>query len=396
MKRFFFWCAGCVPELIRECPSEHPKYVSLGGAVFATWLLASISGGYAASVIFAGSPYAIAITVAVALVWGWMLFNIDRAVITSMHKVEAGSTWERLRAELLPAIPRLALAGVLAFTIADPLKVRLTTPDLGGVLAEQRDTRVAERARTLRASHASRLAEIAAQDQALRTEIASLDDELKALQQQYFAEMDGSGGSRRYGFSVVAQQKKAVYDAAARTTADARTGLRTRLDALLSERTRIEDQERSTLAAYRASLGQGYFSLRSAMATLAGREPAVWWGMFAISALILIVEITPVLVKLLSRYGPYDARKAAADAVGFFAARRYRETQETVVDRRQALEADSGRRLAELDDEASFPARAAQVEEAWRRFGEQYKHGEHQSVDALRADLRKRVLTTQG
>lgn len=392
-KRFFFWCAGCVPELIRECPSDHPKYVSLGGAVFATWLLATISGGYAASVIFAGSPWALAITVAVALVWGWMLFNIDRAIITSMHRVDTGTAWERLRAELVPAIPRFLLAIVLAMTIADPLKVRLATPDLGGVLAEQQDLRVAERAKTLRASHAARLAEIAAQEQAVRTEVAALDTQLETLRRQYFEEMDGTGGSLRYGFSVVAERKKEAYDAAVREADAARPGLTQKLETLLTEQRTIEQQERSALAAYRDTLGQGYFTLRSAMTTLAGREPAVWWGMFAISALILIIEITPVLIKLLSRYGPYDARKAAADGVGFFAATRYRDQEEAVLDHRHRLETESGRRLAELDDQSGFPVRATQVEEAWRRFGERFAHGEHQSADAVRADLRDRIFT---
>jgi hypothetical protein len=56
------------------------------------------------------------------------------------------------------------------------------------------------------------------------------------------------------------------------------------------------------------------------MATLAGREPAVWWGTLAISLLVLVIEITPVLIKLLSPYGPYDERRRVAEHIEMFAA----------------------------------------------------------------------------
>lgn len=348
MKRFLFWCAGCVPDAITDCPSEHPKYASLGGAILATWLLAALSGGYAASVVFADSRYVWPITMAVAVVWGWMLFNIDRAIITSMHKAATGSAWERFCAEAPPAIPRLLLAMVLAVTIADPLKVRLTAPDFAHILDEQDDARVAERARSLRASHASRLSDLGDEETAIRTDLKAMDDNLKTLEQQYFAELDGSGGSRRYGRSIVAESKKEVYDAATLATNQARPTLTVRLQRAIDERAAIERQEADTLTTFRASLGRGYFSQRTAMATLAGREPAVWWGTLAISLLVLVIEITPVLLKLLSPYGPYDERRRVSQQLELYASERHGQAQRTILTRRYDLETETGlRRLGE-------------------------------------------------
>lgn len=348
MKRFLFWCAGCVPDAIADCPSEHPKYTSLGGAILATWLLAALSGGYAASVVFADSRYVWPITVGVAAIWGWMLFNIDRAIITSMHKAATGSAWERFCAEAPPAIPRLLLAMILAVTIADPLKVRLTAPDFAHILDEQDDARVAERARTLRASHVSRLVDLGTEETAIRTDLKAMDDNLKALEQQYFAELDGTGGSGRYGRSIVANSKKEIYDAAALVATQTRPMLAARLQRAIDERATIERQEVDTLAAFRASLRRGYFSQRTAMATLAGREPAVWWGTLAISLLVLVIEITPVLLKLLSPYGPYDERRRVAEDLDLFAAKRHGQAQRTLLTRRYDLETETGvRRLGE-------------------------------------------------
>jgi hypothetical protein len=327
VKRFLFWCAGCVPDVIRDCPSEHPKYVSLGGTILATWVLAALSGGYAASVVFADSQYVWPMTIGIAVIWGWMLFNIDRAIITSMHKASTGSAWERFCAEAPPAIPRLLLAMILAVTIADPLKVRLTAPDFAHILDEQDDARVAQRAATLRASHAARLADLGDDEAALRSELTAIEANLKTLEQQYFSELDGTGGSGRYGRSVVAESKKEIYDAAARAAGPTRERLTGRLQSVVNERATIERSEAVTLTAFRASLGRGYFSQRTAMATLAGREPAVWWGTLAISLLVLVVEITPVLIKLLSPYGSYDERRRIAEQVEMLAAERYGQEQ---------------------------------------------------------------------
>jgi hypothetical protein len=344
VKRFLFWCAGCVPDVIRDCPSEHPKYVSLGGAILATWLLAALSGGYAASVVFADSQYVWPMTIAVAVIWGWMLFNIDRSIITSMHKAAFGSAWERFCAEAPPAIPRLLLAMILAVTIADPLKVRLAAPDFEHILDEQDDARVARRAATLRASHAARLKDLGDDEAALRSELTAIETNLKTLEQQYFSELDGTGGSGRYGRSVVAESKKEIYDAAARAAGPTRERLTTRLQSALGERATIERSEVLALTAFRAALGRGYFSQRTAMATLASREPAVWWGTLAISLLVLVIEITPVLIKLLTPYGPYDERRRVAEELELFAAGRHGQTQRAILDRRYAVEEATGLR----------------------------------------------------
>jgi hypothetical protein len=107
--------------------------------------------------------------------------------------------------------------------------------------------------------------------------------------------------------------------------------LTTRLTSVVDERAAIERGEVETLTAFRASLGRGYFSQRTAMATLAGREPAVWWGTLAISLLVLVIEITPVLIKLLSPYGPYDERRRVAEHIEMFAAKRHGRAQREIL-----------------------------------------------------------------
>ena len=45
---FLWWCAGAHQKLLKLYPSEHTKYSGLGGVLLATFLLATLSSGYAA------------------------------------------------------------------------------------------------------------------------------------------------------------------------------------------------------------------------------------------------------------------------------------------------------------------------------------------------------------
>ena len=65
-KRFLWWCAGAHQDLLKQFPSEHSKYSGLGGVILATFVLASISAGYAIYSVF-GNWYW---TLGFAFIWG--------------------------------------------------------------------------------------------------------------------------------------------------------------------------------------------------------------------------------------------------------------------------------------------------------------------------------------
>jgi hypothetical protein len=49
---FLWWCAGAHQKLLRQFPSEHTKYAGLGGVILATFVLATLSSGYAIYSVF--------------------------------------------------------------------------------------------------------------------------------------------------------------------------------------------------------------------------------------------------------------------------------------------------------------------------------------------------------
>ncbi len=117
--RFLWSCAGADSSLLERCPhSDSVKFQGVGGIVLATAVLAFASGSYAFYTVFeprTGMALGRGVdwpTVWVAtfagLVWGLVIFNIDRFIVSSTGKGDGSEriSWKEFR----QAIPRLLMA----------------------------------------------------------------------------------------------------------------------------------------------------------------------------------------------------------------------------------------------------------------------------------------------
>jgi uncharacterized protein DUF4407 len=113
--RWFRACVGIKEDVMDWSPAERAKYTGLGIIVLNTGCLAAFAMFTALGKIVAAPALAL---VPLALIWGWIIFSIDRWLIASTHGVRG------LRRVLI-FVPRLLLAILLAFTIAEPLTLRI-------------------------------------------------------------------------------------------------------------------------------------------------------------------------------------------------------------------------------------------------------------------------------
>jgi hypothetical protein len=113
--RWFRACAGIKEDVMDWSPAERAKYTGLGIIVLNTGCLAAFAMFTALQKIVEAPAVAL---VPVALIWGWIIFSVDRWLITSTHGVRGLS-------RVLIFLPRLLLAILLAFTIAEPLTLRI-------------------------------------------------------------------------------------------------------------------------------------------------------------------------------------------------------------------------------------------------------------------------------
>ena len=118
--RFLWWCAGADEKILKYSSySDHVKYVGIGGVVLATGFMAALAMGFAIQTIFQN----ILVTIPVALIWALIVFNLDRFIVSSTGKGDGESSISMK--ELGNAAPRLFMAILLGLTISAPLETKI-------------------------------------------------------------------------------------------------------------------------------------------------------------------------------------------------------------------------------------------------------------------------------
>ena len=102
-----------------DCSTDHNTYAGIGATIVLTAVLASLSGGYALWTVFQSSPYAISL----GLLWGILIFNLDRYIVMSLHKSRGG--FGAFFRQVATASPRLLLALLIASVITVPLELKI-------------------------------------------------------------------------------------------------------------------------------------------------------------------------------------------------------------------------------------------------------------------------------
>lgn len=299
MKRFrdfFLFCSGVHVPMLKRAPSETNKYGGIGATIFFTGLLAAFSGGYALWTVFS-SPWG---AILFGLVWGLMIFNLDRYIVSGMKK--RNSFWS----EFGMAVPRLMLAVLIAIVISKPLELKVFEKEINQelIVMEQQVFKTQEDKVKDRFQQRVNVlnAEIAQLNAAIQLQAAKVDT-LQIIAQQ---EADGTGGSRRQNLGPIYKAKKADADTAAamlKRITDQNGALIAQKRQELSS---VDSTQRATVGGLNRSSIDGLASRLDALGHLTDRSVPVRWANWFIILLFITIETAPVFVKLISPRGPYD------------------------------------------------------------------------------------------
>jgi hypothetical protein len=136
ISKFLCRCAGADINVISRYPSEVSRYNSIGATIIFTGFFATLSGGYALYKVFDD----LFIASVLGIIWGLMIFNLDRYIVMSMKKKD--SFWN----EFLTALPRIILAIIISIVVAKPLEVRIFSDMIMGEIANsETDKMIADR-----------------------------------------------------------------------------------------------------------------------------------------------------------------------------------------------------------------------------------------------------------
>ena len=300
LTRFFWFCSGANFSILQKTPTESNKYLGIGATVFFTGVFAALAGFYALYTVF--QSWGIALIF--ALLWGAMIFNLDRFIVSSMRKNEQGwSEWKL-------ALPRLVLALLLAVVISKPLELKLFEREINRKLDEQKIAFIKQSKDSL----AKGFPEI----QALETEKEALKGELSQarayrdkLQQEYDAERFGektASTSGVVGLGTNAKKKEQQFDAAQEDL----KALSIRNEAGIQE---LDVQIQAFRAKRQLEFEKqvpgidgfdGFAARMDGLAKLTAESKAMATAELFLVLLFVAIETAPIFVKLISSRGPYD------------------------------------------------------------------------------------------
>lgn len=305
---FLWWCAGTHQKLLKGFESEHSKYSGLGGVLLATFVLATLSAGYAVHSVFGNWLW----TISFAIIWGLIIFNFDRFLVSTMRKYGISRN-----KQIWMAVPRMALALLIGVVIARPLELKIFEKEINVKMIENLHKKIQLNDSLLAKEFKAQLqaTEIERQNSIKRK--LAIEDTLHNLQTAYVQEADGTGGSGMRGIENITRLKQ---DAFSQTKLHYAPEL-ILLDKIIGsqdsliQRSKADMEEKRKQYEAAAIINMGFLERNKALTDLSDQEVSVFWATLLISLLIILIEIGPVLSKLIMPVGPYDIALAKEELI---------------------------------------------------------------------------------
>ena len=298
---FLLICSGANVHLLKKSPSEWNKYAGIGGIVLFTAVFATLSAGYAMFTVFDE----IYISVIFGILWGLMIFNLDRYIVSSIKKT--GTFWN----QFFMAMPRLILAGFLGIVISKPLELKIFEKEVD----KQLNTIIQRNKTQLQKTLNGRILQQAGP---FITEKQKIQEQLKTFQVAYDSaavelerEILGTKTgltSGKVGFGSNAKRKAELKEQRRLDMEKYQQQVAPRLQYLDKQisgiyQTRQTEQKNAETAENRFN---GFAARLQALDELGIENKIMAMASFFIMMMFVTLEISPVLVKLISAVGPYD------------------------------------------------------------------------------------------
>lgn len=311
MTKILWIAAGADDEILKHCSySDHVKYAGMGAIVIFTALLASFSAGFAFYTIFsekrdwalenASMPVqwgVVAASIAFAIVWGVMIFNLDRFIVSSSGKGDGKEGISKL--DFKTGWPRMLLALIIGVVISAPLEVKIMEKEINAAIQEEQRAKDNVALKDLNANFYNQ--NKALMDQISNLERLILEKDSIAVMKDREAELQASGKDGRAvgegpGYRNAIAQANAYRAERDRYQAQLNSIKQSEPFKALQDRLKRE-QDAAKSEVYASA---GLIKRISVAHDIGGPIPWI------IMAFFIVLELTPVFTKMMLVKSPYD------------------------------------------------------------------------------------------
>lgn len=309
VQKVLIQCSAAVDDVLArpECRGDATRYAMVGGFVLLTACFAFISGTFALYTGFRNLPLALPI----GMLWAVMIFTIDRYVVSGIRKAdtEQMSPIQRLRtrtAEWITVLPRMLLAAVISFVVATPLEIKFFEPEINAQISRTNQERL-QQATTVANARFPEIEALAAENRRREADIVKAREKYESIYDLAVREGAGQGLTKNSGDGPVYKDLKKRAEIAHGLWKDIERNNR----AMIATNMKSIDDLRSKrsaqllINAQTIAASDGFLARYSALGKLAEDDHVRAVKRF-MTLLFLVLELTPVLMKMMIRRGSYD------------------------------------------------------------------------------------------
>lgn len=328
----FLWsCAGVDKPLLRMCQSDWSKKAGIGGTILGTAILAILSGTYAAYTV-SGNIWG---AIFIGIVWGLFIFNLDRYLVNSMY---SDGTSNITLQEWKSASPRLIIAVFIGVVISTPVEMLMFDGRINSYIEEQAQIKSSQSIQSIESSldYKAALQDYEIEKKELER-LNSLYDEQSKRVDDYRKDLNEEMKTGFFERSEEKQRqligaeselkniktdkdkcinrletKRKVLDALrgeakdkGLKVAEEDKGLATRIDALLEITSFYKPVKGSQVKAQISTTDDVYTNEATTSEEEKEMNP-LFWVRLLIMCFFMIIEITPVLAKMMADDGKYE------------------------------------------------------------------------------------------
>lgn len=249
-----------------DSPAETNKFITVGAAVLVTSSTATLSFGYA---VFSVSASLIA-AVPLGVFWGTsVILTIDRLFLTTTHKKKNIKGWERVTQFVSPLM-RIGLASCIGVLTSIPIELGVFRQEIFAIAQDEQKIE-------------------------LRQEISRLNEENKKLSQQLTA----INLEQTKDLASVIPERKARAASYEVQKVNLQALVKTNSDSISQKQNQMNNLKTEHL---------GLLKQMMILEELMNKNPQIRQNIYWLKAMLITLEILPIIAKMSSSYGIYDAK----------------------------------------------------------------------------------------
>lgn len=327
-RKFLWFCSGTDTQLLKRCPhSERVKAEGIGGVILATAGLALLSGSYAFYTVFGPKiDYALApdqqqlhltstfIALLCGIAWSLVVFNLDRFIVTSTG--HGDGTEAITMDELKSGLPRIIMAIFIGICLSAPLEIRVFKSEIDAELevrqeiqAKKLDQDVNDKYQLDTSNLKEKLAAAKADLNTKEDLLSQLKNDVKKQRKDLEDEAGGNLKTGTPGHGPAWRDRSKNLD---KMEAELNfTNVKTDKEIVELKKEIAENQSQIDSEIALKNVKHAENKRKAVNIDGLGSRIALAHELFPISSILLmflliIIEVTPVFIKMMFVRGPYD------------------------------------------------------------------------------------------